>query len=224
VEDGNCEFGRVRLWTYHSGWGLLTLAVTLVAPEASARVGESMTRMEERLLSGRTAVRYSPHEVEGMVSHASTPYRDLLRFIPEEFNHHYYFKPAEARRASRRDIDERTFSPGWHVHVISLRGVSVFEAYRRSGAQLSDAEVDGLLLLNRGTSHWRRVSGEAASASAFGYLYEREDAELRAQRMGSTLLIFRPSLDERLYKARAEYLERVRRREVEAAPDSLTGF
>jgi hypothetical protein len=204
--------------------GLSVFLLGVVLPGVEARVGESISRLEERLLSGRTAVRYSPHEVEGMVFHASTPYRELLRFLPDGFTHHYYFKPAEDRRASRRDIDDRTFSPGWHLHVISLRGVSVFEAYRRSGAPLSDAEVEGLLLLNRGASHWGRVSADAVSKSAFGYLYEREDGELRAHRMGSTLLIFRPSLDERLHEARAEHLERVRRREMEAAPDSLSGF
>lgn len=204
--------------------GLAVLVAGLTAPELEGRVGESVSQLEERLLSGRTAVRYSPHEVEGMVFHASTPYRELLRYLPDGFAHHYYFKPAEDRRASRRDIDGQTFSPGWHLHVISLRGVSVFEAYRRSGPRLSDAEVDGLLLINRGSSHWRQVGGDAVLASAFGYLYEREDGELRAQRMGSTLLFFRPSLDERLYEARSEHLERVRRRESAAAPDSLAGF
>lgn len=200
------------------------LAFLPLATETEARVGESIREIESRLTTQRTGLRYPDHRVEALIQHRSVPYRGLLEFFPEQVEHHLFYKPAEDRRASNRDIEEQNFPEGWHLHVVTLRDNSIFEAYRRLGAPLTDAEVEGLLLMHRGTSKWVRVSSNERGDSAFDYQFEREDEKLRARRWGSALLFFRPEFDENVFATRQEYREERRLEQEEMAPESLHGF
>lgn len=199
------------------------IAVGLWLPPAEARIGESQSSLEGRLLRDRTAVKYRSQDVQARLNDRSVPYRGLYSFFPGGVVHELYFKPAEDSRASRRDLSD-AFPEGWTLHVVYWRGQSVFEAYRRNGSNISSFEEAGLLSLVSGDSYWKRIPREQAKPSAFGYNFEREDGRLRALRSNNYLIIFRPEFDELVLQEQETARAEREARDQERAPDSLQGF
>lgn len=209
-------------------WLIASLAALLATLTlVQARVGESQTQLESRLLSDRTAVKIPSRDVTAKLEHRSVPYRGLLRHLPQEFEHVIYYKPAERARASRADLSAE-FPEGWEVHVIYHRGRSLFEAYRRNGAGITRYEEEGILLLNRRDSYWKRIPQDQARDTAIGYNYELDDGTLRAFRQGPYLIIYNAEMDKKLKEAidaiRAEERAEADALAQQKAPDSLQGF
>ncbi len=187
-------------------------------------MGENRGALEGRMLSDRTAIRYPESTVAAKLTDRSLPYRNLIDHMPSGVEHVMYFKRADGRTASNRDIADDRYPEGWDLHVIYYQGVSVFEAYRRNGPGLTGFEEQGLLSINQGDSHWNRIPVTERADSAIGYSYERNDGSVRAQREGRFMIFFRPGFDDRIREAVEVDRAQIREEQRQQAPDSLKGF
>lgn len=218
----------------------MALLCAVAATPAHARIGESQSLIERRLLApgvgkllAQGDVDESPRNrpasnpagrAEAARRRASEPpHRKFQRLFPDGIRERAYWKSAQGHQLSTDD--------GWEVHVVFLADRSTLEAYQRVGDSLNEFEVMGLLAVQRGGSTWRRVEKEKAGGSALGYTYELEDGTLRARQQGNWLLIFSSRLDEyaeqRLHEeqALAELdREQLKRLQQKKAPESIAGF
>jgi hypothetical protein len=196
---------------------LLALGVTV-----EGRVGETREALEARLLAAEGARAYPRSANEAKMR--DMPYVGMMRLFPAELELVVYHKTADGTRASAMKMRDERFPAGWDFHVFYARGVSVLEVYRRNGADLSAAEVERLLAVNRDGEAWRRGSPNDEKPSAFGFAFEREDGTVRARQQGPHLLVFLTTLDAMLAKQLAEERRKREESQREAAPDSVSGF
>lgn len=201
----------------------LGLSGLLVLP-LPARVGESQTQLESRLLSNRTGIEVPTRQVKQIIDHRSVPYRSLYEYFPENAVHELYFKPAEDDAATTSVFDATDFPDGWLVHVVYYKGRSVFEAYRRNGDGMSKYEEEGLLMLNKGDSHWNRATKEEARQTVLGVNYKRTDGEVFAVKKGQTFIFYMPEFDQGIKTQLEEDQQDADEKARENAPDSVRGF
>ncbi|WOO39793.1 hypothetical protein [Rubellicoccus peritrichatus] len=199
------------------------LFLSLCLGEAQARIGESRSTLEGRLLKDRQAIKVSSRKLPGLIEHKSVPYRRFLEYFPESAEHMVYYKPAEGEQASTDDLDV-TFPDGWMLHVVYYKGRSVFEAYRRNGAGINRYEESGLLLRTKGESFWKNVDGKDREETAMGYTMERDDGEIRANRQGNFMIFYMPEFDLAIKTQLDEENAEADELAQEKAPDSLAGF
>ncbi len=199
---------------------LITAALILIT-SAHARIGESKSSLENRLLKDRTAVKVPSRDRDALLEHRSVLYKNLYEFLPEDIEQEIYYKLAEDGQATTADLEE-LFPDGWMVHVIYYKGQSVFEAYRRNGAGINRYEEEGILMLNKGGSHWQYVKD--ASETAIGYNMERADGEVRALKKGNYLILYRTEFDQGIKTLKDEAAAEGDALSKEAAPDSIQGF
>lgn len=207
----------------------LFCALVLTCHLLNARVGESRSKLEERLESSGLGKEYPSDVVDKKIQHGDLFYRWLYRLLPEGTEHVVYFKTADGARAGRDDVKHDNlkkirYPDGWDLHVIYLNGQSVFEAYRRNGPNPNQYEIETILSLNQGNSSWVKVPGNQNEKSVFGYEYEREDEELRAKRQGRVFIIYYKGLDVSLWEKRQEELEEDKVKQQDSLEDSILGF
>ncbi|QYY35180.1 hypothetical protein [Ruficoccus sp. ZRK36] len=203
---------------------LFTLAA---ASAATARIGETQSELEGRMLKNRTAVKVPARNQEVMLADRSIPYKHIYALLPEGVEQVIYFKPAEAEAAATSDLEtpgRNPFPDGWTVHVIYYNGRSVFEAYRRAGAPMSRYEMESILVLNKGDSNWERVDAKNAAPSVIGYNFQRADKQVLANKKGGTLILFSPQLDAVMLETRQVANAESDQEAQEKAPDSVRGF
>ncbi|HEY9249591.1 MAG TPA: hypothetical protein VIO38_10680, partial [Rariglobus sp.] len=164
-------------------------------PTAFARVGETQDVIERRILQPSLGkVFFRPKDKDGRDAERERakeereqPFNEARKFFPADTREAVYWKSALASQLSSDN--------GWKVHVFFMGGRSSLEAYRRVGEGLNEFEVRALLAANRGTSSWKKVSGEGGGTHGIGYDYELEDGSLRAKQKGDWLMIFSTRLD-----------------------------
>lgn len=188
-----------------------------------ARIGETRSTLEGRLLQDRTAIKVPERKMRALINHQTVPYRHLLMYFPENAEQVLYYKPASDEKAEMDDLDTE-FPRGWMLHVVFYKGRSVFEAYRRNGSKVNRHEQSGLLLLNKGDSFWKKVDEGTRSKTAIGYSMERDDGEIRALPAGSFLIFYMPEFDEGIKVQLDERRAKSDASAKERAPDSIQGF
>ncbi|MEO0794528.1 MAG: hypothetical protein AAFX93_05185 [Verrucomicrobiota bacterium] len=205
---------------------VIALACCLGIQLANARVGDSRSTLERRLLTEGGAVKLLDDEV--FEQHfKKSPFKDTLDPESDTYEMVLYYKTADGGKAySSRVLDDRerpVANPdGWLIFVVYARGQSVFEAYKRSSG-LTEAESNGLLLLNRGDGTWNRgtLPTDAYPSKDYKPLLKhnlfRSDNQLLAQQNGSYLVLFDVDFDAYLSRTKHE-------KEMEEAPNSLNGF
>lgn len=213
---------------------LFILALSIVGAPGTlleARIGESRTQLDNRLLLSGLAIPYPEERVESKISAREMPYSNLVEFFPEGIENAVYFKKTGGEKPILEEIalpsgyesrGREFFPDGWDLHVGYLRGVSVFEAYRRNGPGLHTVEVEALLALNG--DDWQPARGSSDTPSAFGYDYENGDGSVRARHRGNTLLIFMTKMDEAV-QSRISLAKEEEAAEIRAAlPGEIQGF
>ena len=190
---------------------------------ALARIGETQSTLESRLLQDRTAIKVPERKMKSLINHNTVPYRNLLMYFPENSEQVLYYKPASGEKAEMADLDVE-FPRGWMLHVVFYKGRSVFEAYRRNGARVNRHEQSGLLLLNKGDSFWKKIDDGAKEKSALGYSMERDDGEIRALSSGSFLIFYMPEFDKGIKTQLDERRAEKDASAKERAPNSIEGF
>ena len=151
------------------------------------------------------------------------PYLKYLELISSSTDVRVYYKTADGRRPSSKDLEEKRLLPGWDLHVLYVEGKSAVEVYKRSQA-MTDYELNQLLTLQAQGSFWKRVdkkakaeSEEPPPPSAFGYEMELDDGSIRAKKTGNGLMIFDARLDAMLATMQDSDQQ-------EKAPISVNGF
>ncbi|MGC6504987.1 MAG: hypothetical protein ACON39_00245 [Coraliomargaritaceae bacterium] len=188
-------------------------------PSVEARIGESRDSLERRLLNAGGIV-YRDDVVESN-RRRNMPYMKFLEFMPDSTDLRIYYKTIDGRKPKSSDMEEQRVHPGWDIHVLYVRGVSMLEVYKRS-QPMTDPEMKLLLATLAQGSYWKKVdktaTEEAEGDSAFGFDMERHDGKVRGKKIGqTTVMIFDSALDIRLAEMRVED-------DQERAPASVNGF
>jgi len=185
---------------------------------AQARIGETEETLVRRMVSGGHAILYSDELFDKRLSKA--PYAPYLDIMPDSAEVLIFFKRIGEGRPSTRQLEEaeeqRRPLPGWDLHVVLVAGRSVLEYYDR-GRKLTEPELNGLLALQKGDSHWERKKKGALDIGVFPFEMVRASDGLRAQNMGRGVLFVAREFDEYLARALEE-------KRLEEAPESLEGF
>jgi len=216
---------RLRLFSF--------LLLCLVASsETSARIGDSESQLERRLLRGSDkGLEITDDDLESFYRTRSPIFMDLKILAEEGLQYKLYYKSADDSNASSnrlwledkkgRRSDRPVPKPdGWLLHVAYLNGVSVLELYQRS-EELTDVEIEGLLLMNAGDTRWVKgppLPGEKVIIpQVFAANHHREDLAVYADIQEDSVLMFDPRLDSRIHEMELERAE-------EEGPESLEGF
>lgn len=214
-------FSRIALVLVLSG---------LAGGSLHARVGETQAEVERRLLQpnvGKLFFRPKDNDRREAERRAreerAQPFNDARAFFPAEAREAIYWKSALASQLSNDN--------GWKVHVFYVGGRSTLEAYQRVGEGLNEFEVRALLMMNRGSSVWKKVASEGGGTNGIGHDYELEDGSLRARQQGNWLMFFATRLDtyvieqQKIAKEAKDREDELRRQEQQnKAPESVSGF
>ncbi len=193
-------------------FGLLSFVLS-----AQARVGEPVSTIESRM--GKLAVRLPSDFSEGYIKRMSSHYDFLSRYYPN-MEHVVFFKsgnkdiaPSVASDFGIKAKDGSSQPPkrsrnGWVLHIISVDGKSMIEAYYREGAGITDAETNVILNVNsRGNKWLERTDVEAETKqqfrTTFGLTHILSDGSLRARVDGGTIVFFTSKVDEMLASDKA---------------------
>lgn len=179
--------------------------------------------MENRLTKDRRLMEYPQRYVGKKINHRSVPYRNYIEHFAAGSSHAVFFKKATDASVSRTDLDTAEFPEGWDLHVVYFQNVSVFEAYRRNGAGLTDAEVNALLAQNQGNSFWKRVN-RREQPQVWGCDFVLEDGTLMAFRQGNFLVFYRPEFEQIARDSYNTKRESVLGEQEADAPSSVLGF
>ncbi len=212
--------------------GLFTISAACLSP-LHARLGESRSELERRLLQGSDrAMEVTDGSLEEFYQ-SRAPVRESLRILEENgLEYTVYYKSGDDVGAASSDLwlrdrsGRRSDRPdpkpdGWLLHVAYLNGVSVLEYYSRS-EPLTEIESAGILLRNVGESRW--VKGKVPTDDenvivprVFPANHYREDFAIYADIQDDSVLLFDPRLDVRVFELNLEKAK-------EEAPQSLEGF
>lgn len=184
-----------------------------------ARIGESRTALERRLLSSG-AILYRDEEIKKNRSQGML-YLKYMDLMPESAQLFIYYKTHDGRKPKSSQMEEKRIEPGWDIHVLFVQGISVMEVYRRS-QPMSEPEMNLLLTTLAEGSYWKKVkpdpNNKEAPPTVFGYGMERADLKVRGKMLGrDTLVVFDVGLDAGLAEMQMED-------EIECAPESIKGF
>lgn len=208
------------------------LAFSLTAPMASARIGESRSALERRLIGSDTGIEYRD------LSHRqfrNAPYRRIFFYYRDHEDRPkmtgpdpelaIYYKTEDGSTPRTRDISGGIPSEGWNLHVIYLQNTSQIEYYERLGrGAMSEFERNAILSLNSGGSRWTMVEEDDQTETLFGYDFETESGEIRAKQERGNILIFRTNYDKELLKMQLVYNEMGNEEDKDLLPTSIKGF
>lgn len=200
---------------------VLCLLNAALAPACQARIGESRSQLEGRLLENRRGLPYPEEYLQEKFRRV--PFSNLLHYLPSEgVELAAYHKKASSERVSRSELEGRNAQPmGWDLLVIYYRGKSVLEAYRRNGPPLAEAERDLLLAIQRGGTSWEPQDRSPLEAENLQPLlkpkFVRADEQLAALTEGAFVVIYSLPFEQFLIE---DYKENAARN----APESIGGF
>ncbi|MFQ3224879.1 MAG: hypothetical protein ACI8Z5_001131 [Lentimonas sp.] len=196
------------------------LIMTAFSSTAEARIGERRESVERRLFSSG-GIMYRDDVVEAS-RRKGMPYLKYLELMSSSTDVRVYYKTADGRRPSSKELEEKRVLPGWDLHVLYVDGKSAIEVYKRSQG-MTDYELNQLLTIQAQGSFWKKVEkkakveGEEPSPSAFGYEMELDNGSIRAKKVGNGLMIFDTRIDIMLATVQDSDQQ-------ENAPISLNGF
>lgn len=180
--------------------------------KTEARLGDSMRALEARLIQSGPGLEYGREERDRKID-GRIPYQVVLDNFTGEIEVKVYFKPASNQRVRPSQLRDNPRMPGWDLHVIYYRGISVLEAYIRNGQAMSEFEWRGLLVANQGGSHWQQKRPDDPTEHIFSYQFQTADGRKRALRQGNNAIFYMVEFEELVVAERSEQ-----------APDSLAGF
>ena len=204
--------------------GLLCAVVVLSAlsSTAEARIGERKDSIERRLFTSG-GIMYRDDKVEE-TRRNGMPYLKYMELISASVDIRVYYKTADGRRPSSKELEEKRILPGWDLHVLYVNGKSSIEVYKRSQG-MTEYEFDQLLGLQANGSYWKKKEKavksedgkEEPDPSAFGYEMQLANGAVRAKKMGNGLMFFDTKLDVMLAQMSDSD-------QLEKAPVSVSGF
>ena len=186
------------------------ISIAAISSPISARIGDSKSNLESRLLKANGIVLREDSLLENRQT--GMPYLEYEEYYPKPYDVRLYFKPADGRRPKPLD--------GWELHVLYVKGNSVLEVYKKT-SDITEFEIKHLLVLQAGKSFWQESTPEDlpdGKFSALGFDLARDDGQLRAKKLGSrAIMIFRTQTDEFFHTAQ-------QKDQTQLAPESIEGF
>ncbi|CAA6677336.1 MULTISPECIES: hypothetical protein [unclassified Lentimonas] len=205
------------------------LVLTAFSSTAEARIGESKSMLEKRLLSSGGLAYRDEAIIEARRD--GMEYEGFLDYIVSDVDVQVYHKSSsEDSKALRSKFNAKRMLPGWDLHVVYVNGKSVIEIYQRS-PKMTEQEMNLLLHLQGNGQRWRKVdkaeravgadvptsSADKKELSAFGYQMLRNDGAVRAKNVSRGLLFVDAEMDAKFAIARDDDRN-------SSAPESVKGF
>ncbi len=145
----------MKAFVYFKSYLIFSLLIAVGNP-LLARVGESKSGFESRLLSKTAGALKYPSREDNLREAQELPYKMMFFIMPRNVEHGFYFKRADAQSASDSDVIAQHELYGWELHTIFLNNISAFEFYRRHGDPMTLEELKLLMESMAGKSHWVR--------------------------------------------------------------------
>lgn len=207
---------------------IILLSLVTLASSVDARIGDRNSDLQRRLVSSNLGREYPKDKLPAKWN--QFPYHSILQEYQDttgdRFEYGAFWKTHDGKRITNIAFREEAYPAGWDLHVMYKGGRSIFEAYRRNGSDLNQFEINGLLAMNQGDSHWQEA--ERGTVTALGVTYQRADGLLRAHvrrdRAGQFFIVYLTSLDEELVKVRTEMRKAREEEQAQTVNDSLFGF
>lgn len=134
----------------------------LFAPAAShAKIGETRSEIEGRLLSKSGGAAYAYDSREDRYREAmELPYVNLFLTMPRSVFHKFYYKRADASSATNSDTIQQHDLFGWEIHIGYDDDVSAMELYRRHGDPITTEELEALMesVAKSKNSNWKKTT------------------------------------------------------------------
>lgn len=123
----------------------IIIAAAFFSGAAYARIGESRSSFENRLMSKSDGGYQYENKEDRLREIFELPYRNLLLLFPKDTSNSFYFKKPGISLATKSDVVRQAELEGWEVHVCFFKEISVMEFYRRRGSKITPEEIAGLL-------------------------------------------------------------------------------
>jgi len=217
---------------------LLLCAILLIPTFSHARLGETKSTIEARLLKNNMGIEYPDSYVENKIKdnnkESAIPYRQHINIFTAVGTQAFYFKNASGEKTSpslfKQEKDDLKnnkgkkvihdiWPDGWDFHVVFFKDRSVFEAYRRNDRDISEIEYEQILALNKGNSHWVKgaVDKKETKEALIDFDIETENKAIRSLKKGKYVIIYEAEFDHYLKTIKVE-------KEKKEAPTSIQGF
>lgn len=159
-------------------------------------------------------------------------FMSALNYLQEEEDIRYkqviYYKKAKDDNIDRNEWESESLrNVGWDLCVLYVSDISIFEVYRRNGFELSDYEMNALLMLQGSGLRWlriddledeqRQLAGLEIDKPFINPDYIRSDWKVAAKRDGNAIAFYSTSYHTKLAQLREKTREAT-------APESVIGF
>ena len=213
---------------------LLCICGVLCASPLFARMGDTVSSLESRLIADRFAVQLKGDMASNLISRGPLRiFLDLAQDLESAFDYVVYMKSANGERLSTTDAKSGKVPDGWTYTAMLLRGVVVAETYeRKSGSSskgMNPHEKKGLLLVNQSTFAWEKLrnmtrpSGERLQG-LIQYNFYRSDEKVFAKFDRNHATFIRKELDEQLREKRSVRNAEIDSENRDALQLSISGF
>ncbi len=120
-------------------------AAVYAAVPAFSRIGESIPKLEGRLLSKSGGAYKYPSREDNLREAQELPYKILFFLMPRGMEHCFYFKRPDEKLSTDSDVIAQQELFGWELHAAFSNGKSVLESYRRHGDPMTADELENLM-------------------------------------------------------------------------------
>jgi hypothetical protein len=135
------------------GLSCAVLALSALSSTAEARIGERRDSIERRLFASG-GIMYRDDETEES-RRKGMPYLKYMELIAGSTDIRIYYKTADGRRPSSKELEGKRVLPGWDMHVLYVNGKSAVEVYKRSQG-MTEYEFNQLLGIQSSGSYWKK--------------------------------------------------------------------
>lgn len=137
-----------------------SVILVLSATTSLARIGETKQELGDRMFSKtQRAYLYNSKE-DKLREFLELPYKNKCLLFPDNVEHFFLYKNANSRTSAQGDTIAQHDLYGWEAHIVTHKGKSVMEFYRRHGDPMTVEELEFLMttVIKKATeSNWQYV-------------------------------------------------------------------
>lgn len=135
------------------------LAAAVAAAPLCARIGETKTDMQSRMLSKTGGAYAYMSKEERLREVLELPYKHVFLLMPKDAQNFFFFKRSDAETSTASDVLQQHDLYGWELHVCFHGANSALETYRRHGEPMTVEELAALFdaqTAGNGDVYWRK--------------------------------------------------------------------
>ena len=158
------------------------------AMSAFARIGETKQELANRMFAKtQRAYLYNSKE-DKLREFLELPYKNKCLLFPDNIEHYFLYKNANSTTSAQGDTIAQHDLYGWEIHIVTHKGKSVMEFYRRHGDPMTVEELEFLMTSvakKNSDSKWTYAGNVSVIKQ---WSYENVDGVLKdTSRTGKTL-------------------------------------